>query len=97
MNLTNIEILNKYNSEVRGFYNYYSIACNAVILHSFSGLMKYSMLKTFGAKYRTQCAKIKARYVKNGNFTVSYETKSGVKETIYYNSGFKKQNKVLLS
>lgn len=96
MNLTDIEILSKYNSEVRGFYNYYSIACNAAILHSFSGLMKYSMLKTFGAKYRTQCAKIKARYVKNGNFTVPYETKSGVKEAIYYNKGFKRQNKVLL-
>ena len=93
INLTDIEILSKYNSEVRGFYNFYSIACNASAIHKFSGLMKYSMLKTFGAKYRSQVAKIKARYVKNGDFTVSYTTKKGAKEAVYYNQGFRKQKK----
>ena len=89
INLTDIEILSKVNSEVRGYYNYYSIACNASTLGKFSSLMKYSMLKTFGAKYRCQVKKIKERYVKNGNFTVDYETKSGTKKSVYYNQGFK--------
>lgn len=93
INLTDIEILSKYNAEVRGLYNFYSIACNVSILNSFSSRMKYSMLKTFGAKYRTQVAKIEARYVKNGNFTVAYATKNGVKESVYYNKGFRKQSK----
>jgi len=95
INLTDIEILSKYNSEIRGFYNFYSIAYNASTINKFSSLMKYSMLKTFGAKYRSQVAKIKARYVKNGNFTVSYMTTKGAKEAVYYNKGFRKQEKPL--
>jgi len=89
INLTDIQILSQVNAEVRGLYNYYSIACNASTLHHFSSLMKYSMLKTFGAKYRCQVKKIKAKYVKNGNFTVAYETKDGPKEAVYYNQGFR--------
>lgn len=65
--------------------NYYALACNPTALAHFSSLMKYSMLKTFAAKYRTKVSKIKARYVKNGDFTVAYETKSGRKESVYYN------------
>ena len=47
--------------------------------------MKYSMLKTFAAKYRTKVSKIKMRYVKNVDFTVPYVTKAGPKESVYYN------------
>lgn len=91
INRTDIEILSKYNAEVRGLANYYALACNPTALAHFSSLMKYSMLKTFAAKYRTKVSKIKARYVKNGNFTVAYETKSGMKESVYYNKGFKRK------
>ena len=55
--------------------------------------MKYSMLKTFGSKYRCQVRKIKERYVKDGEFTVPYTTKAGPKEAIYYHDGFRKQDK----
>ena len=89
INLRDIEILSRVNAEVQGFYNYYRIACNASSLNHFSGLMKYSMLKTFGAKYRCQVNKIKERYVKNGDFKVAYETKAGEKEAVYYNKGFR--------
>lgn len=91
INRTDIEILRKYNSEVRGMANYYSLACNTVALMHFSSLMKYSMLKTFAAKYRTKVSKIKARYMKNGEFTVPYTTKAGPKESVYYNKGFMRQ------
>jgi group II intron reverse transcriptase/maturase len=95
INRSDIEILSKFNSEVRGFYNYFSIACNASTLNHFSSLMKYSMLKTFGAKYRCQVAKIKERFVKNGEFTVAYPTKSGTKEAVYYHQGFRRQKEPL--
>ena len=93
MNRTDIEILSRYNSEVRGYYNYYSLAGNVSTLNHFSSLMKYSMLKTFGSKYRCQVRKIKERYVKDGEFTVPYTTKAGPKEAIYYHGGFRKQDK----
>lgn len=88
INRTDIEILYQYNSEVRGLYNFYSMACNACAIGKFSSLMKYSMLKTFANKYRTTVNKIKKRYVKNGNFTVAYQTKGGAKESVYYNKPF---------
>ena len=91
INRTDIEILRKYNSEVRGMANYYSLACNPVALMHFSSLMKYSMLKTFAAKYRTKVSKIKARYIKDGEFTVPYATKAGPKESVYYNKKFERQ------
>ncbi len=91
INRADIEILRKYNSEVRGMANYYSLACNPVALMHFSSLMKYSMLKTFAAKYRTKVSKIKARYMKSGEFTVPYTTKAGPKESVYYNKGFTRQ------
>lgn len=91
INKTDIEILSRYNSEVRGLYNYYAIAGNVSTLNHFSSLMKYSMLKTFGSKYRCQCRKIKERFVKDGEFTVAYETKAGTKEAIFYHGGFRKK------
>ena len=42
-----LEILNRYNSEIRGIYNYYCIANNVSILNSFYQIMKESMYKTF--------------------------------------------------
>ena len=69
------------------------MANNACILNKYSSCMKYSMMKTFGHKYKCTVNKIKARYVKDGEFTVSYKTKSGIKESVYYNSGFKRDMK----
>lgn len=95
INRTDIEILSKYNAEVRGLANFYSLACNPVAMAHFSSLSKYSMLKTFAAKYRTKVSKIKARYMKNGAFTVPYMTKSGSKESVYYTKGFQRQKSPL--
>lgn len=96
INRTDIEILSRYNSEIRGLYNYYAIAGNVSTLNHFSSRMKYSMLKTFGSKYRCKVRKIKERYVKNGEFTVAYKTKSGMKESVYYHDGFRKETEPAL-
>lgn len=90
INRTDIEILRKYNAEVRGMINYYSLACNTTAMVHFRSVMKYSMLKTFAAKYRTKVSKIKARYVKDGNFTVPYDTKAGRKESVFDNKQVKR-------
>jgi group II intron reverse transcriptase/maturase len=91
INRTDIDILHKYNAEVRGLYNYYRLAHNASIIGDFGSMMKYSMFKTFAAKYRTTVQKIKARYFHNGDFTVSYPTRAGMKQSVFYNSGYKRQ------
>ena len=96
INRTDIEILSRYNSEIRGLYNYYAIAGNVSTLNHFSSRMKYSMLKTFCSKDRCKVRKIKERYVKNGEFTVAYKTKSGMKESVYYHDGFRKKTEPAL-
>ena len=96
INRTDIEILSKVNSEIRGLYNFYSIACNVSTLNKFSSIMKYSMLKTFGSKFHCHVSKIKERYVKNGEFTVQYETKHGIKEATFYHEGFRKKTQPII-
>lgn len=93
INRRDIEILTKYNSEVRGLYNYYSLACNVCAIGKFASLMHYSMLKTFANKYRTTANKMKARYLKNGRFTVIYPTKGGTKESVFFKGPFVRKDR----
>lgn len=93
INFRDIEILTKYNSEVRGLYNYYSLACNVCAIGKFASLMHYSMLKTLANKYRTTANKIKARYFKNGRFTVIYPTKGGTKESVFFKGPFVRKDR----
>lgn len=86
----NLEILDRYNSMIRGFVNYYSLASNRRELHSFKYIMEYSMYKTFAHKYRSKVPKILTKYKKNGIFTVQFTVKSGkVKERTFYDDGCK--------
>ena len=68
------------------------IADNAYVIGKFGRAMKYSMMKTFAFKYKTKVPKIKKKYVKNGDFTVSYETKQGLKTSVFYNQGYGKRD-----
>lgn len=52
-NNDDLEILSRYNAEIRGFYNYYALALNSGIINNLKYVMQYSMLKTFATKYRT--------------------------------------------
>jgi len=88
-----LEILDKYNKEVRGLYNYFSMANNCNVLANFKYIMQYSMYKTFGHKYRTNVSKILKKYHRNGHFSVKYKLKDGtVKDLTFYHDGFKKKN-----
>ena len=91
VNQSDIEILARYNAEVRGLYNYYSIANDAFKIGRFANVMKYSMYKTFACKYKTNVHEIKRRYCRDGLFTVAYETRQGRKTTTFYRDGFKRK------
>lgn len=93
VNQSDIEILAKYNAEVRGLYNYYSIANDAHKIGKFANVMKYSMYKTFACKYKTNVHEIKRRYCVGDLFTVAYDTKAGKKTTTFYRDGFKRKEK----
>lgn len=87
-----LEILQKFNYTIRGFHNYYAIANNSSLLHSFSYIMKYAMYRTFAGKYKSSVAKIASRYERDGVFTVCYTNKKGdVKSQSFYNESFKRR------
>lgn len=89
-----LEILEKFNSEIRGFYNYYSIANNSSIINSFKYMMEYSMYKTYCTKYRTHIPKIIKKFRIGKDFGVKYKNKSGVEKIrLFYNEGFKRKKK----
>ncbi len=84
-----LEILNQYNSEIRGFRNYYRIANNSSHASSFGYIMQYSMFKTFAAKYRTSMPKIIRRLRIGKHFGVHFTDKKGKKKTrLFYQDGF---------
>jgi len=97
VNHPDIEIITKFNSEIRGLYNYYRLANNVSVLGKFSHIMEYSMYKTFACKYRTSVRKIINRYSDNGIFYVPYQTKAGMKRCEFYHDGFKRIKEVLMS
>ncbi|WP_291528637.1 reverse transcriptase/maturase family protein [Bacteroides sp. UBA939] len=91
--IDDLEILEKYNQEIRGLVNYFSLANNARELQSFGYIMQYSMYKTFAHKYRTKVTEILKKYHKNGHFTVNYKLKNGtVKSRLFYHDGYKRKD-----
>ena len=90
--LDDLEIISQYNSEIMGFYNYYSIANNSPVIDSFYNIMEYSMYKTYAAKYTTSKKKIIAKYKKNGVFSIPYTNKKGYEvRREFYDKGFKRK------
>lgn len=89
-NRKELDIISRYNAEIRGIYNYYRLAQNVSTLNNFKDIMQRSMFKTFAAKYKSTVTKIKESRMKDGVFGVEYETKSGIKRCEFYHAGFKK-------
>lgn len=91
-NNDDLEILDKFNSEIRGLYNYYSIANNSTVLNSFYHIMKDCMLKTFGHKYRTYRGVLIERYRLDKEFGVRFKDKHGKEKVrLFYHDGFKRK------
>lgn len=94
INNDDLEIISIYNSEIRGIYNYYKIAHNAHRLNSFYYFMKYSLLRTLGAKYRISVPKVYSRFRIGGRIGVNIETKKGIKIRYFYDEGFKREKNI---
>lgn len=88
-NNSDLEILDQYNSEIQGFCNYYRIANNAAHASSFSYIMKYSMFKTFAAKYRTSMSRMISRLRIGKEFGVRFPDNKGTTITrLFCHDGF---------
>ncbi len=77
--LSDLEVLDTYNSQTRGICNYYSLASNFNKLTYFVYLMEYSCLKTLAKKHKTRISAIKKMYKLGHSWGIPYETKSGKK------------------
>lgn len=91
VHMSDVEIVSAVNAEIRGMYNYYSIANNATVIKNFAFILEYSMYKTFGLKYRKSVCKIQRKYRHDGIFKVPYNTKAGLKYCEFYHDGFKRK------
>ena len=89
IHLDDLEILKQYNAEIRGLYNYYKIANNVSVLNNFNYVMKFSMFKTFSAKYKAHIGEIRDKYRIGKDFGVKYQTKKGWTTLLFYNQGFR--------
>ena len=96
INHSDIEIISKFNAEIRGLYHYYQLAHNVSVLGKFAHIMEYSMYKTYACKYRSTVRKMVDKYSRNGVFSIPYQTKKGLKWCEFYHDGFKRVREVRL-
>ena len=88
------KILAQYNGEIRGFYNYYSIAYNtSSVCSTFGYIMEWSLYKTLGQKLNLSSMQVKKKYRKDKDFVIPYKDKKGKEKLrMLYNGGFKRRN-----
>ncbi|MFJ8530112.1 group II intron reverse transcriptase/maturase [Bacillus sp. NPDC094106] len=90
--LSDLEIIETYNAELRGLYNYYSLAENvSKKMWQLRYVMEYSCLKTLANKYKSSVSKMKTKYRQGKYWGVKYETKQGEKIAYFYKDGFEKK------
>lgn len=77
--LTDLEIVDTYNSQTRGICNYYDLASNFAKLTYFVYLMEYSCLKTLAMRHKTRISAIKKKYKAGKSWGIPYEIKKGKK------------------
>lgn len=87
-------IVAQFNSEIRGFYNYFGIANNASYnMWKFYYFMEYSLYKTLAMKHRSSIAKLKKKHQKGKDFVITYRTKKGEERSITFVKGSFKRKK----
>jgi hypothetical protein len=88
------DILAQYNTEIRGFYNYYSIANNvSTLCKRFGYIMEYSMYRTLAQKLNISVSKVIKKFFKKKDFIITYtDTKGRSKCRVFYNEGFKRRS-----
>ena len=92
--LSDLEIVNIFNAEIRGLYNYYKLAEN--ITHKMWQLryvMEYSCLKTLAGKHHSSVHKMINKHRKGKHWGIKYQTKKGEAICYFYNKGFLRDKK----
>ena len=77
--LSEVDIVNRYNAQIRGICNYYCLAANYDKLNYFRYLMEYSCLKTLASKSNSTTRKIIQKYRHDGKWAIPHEVKGGIK------------------
>jgi hypothetical protein len=91
INLSDLEIVNVYNAEIRGLFNYYRLAENVTQkMWQYRYVMEYSCLKTLAAKYKSSVRKMMGKYRVDKHWGVKYETKKGLRICYFYRDGFRR-------
>ncbi|WDV44071.1 group II intron reverse transcriptase/maturase [Clostridiaceae bacterium M8S5] len=101
VNLPVEDIINQFNAEMRGLYNYYCLASNvSTKLYKFKYYHYTSLLRTIARKEKSSVRKVIAKYGidvprKDGTGTrkvigFRYQIKSGTKTMTYFNDSIKK-------
>jgi hypothetical protein len=104
INLSALDLLTQYNAEIRGLYEYYSLATDvSTKIGKFKYYHYYSLLKTVARKEKCSIAKVLDKYGVNVKlkqatgtrkiFGVHYETKDGTHIMTYFNDPIKKKDK----
>ncbi len=104
INVPLLDLLQQYNAEIRGLYEYYSLATDvSTKIGKFKYYHYHSLLKTVARKEKCSLAKVLDKYgvnvkLKQGTgtrkiFGVKYETKEGPKTMTYFNEPIKKKDK----
>lgn len=92
LGLSDLEIVETYNAELRGLYNYYSLAENvSKKMWQLKYVMEYSCLKTLANKYKSTVAKMKTKYKQGKYWGIKYQTKPGERIAYFYKDGFTKK------
>lgn len=86
LHLSDLEIVESYNSELRGICNYYNLASNFSRLHYLAFLMEYSCMKTLASKHKSSVPKMIRKFQDgHGRWGIPYETKKGWKRSYFAN------------
>jgi hypothetical protein len=92
-----LEIVDIYNEQIRGLYNYFKIANNVSLeMNKFYQIMKWSMFHTLASKFKSTIPKMlrKYRIRDTEDFGIPYETKQGKQIRKFYHEGFKRNQYV---
>lgn len=97
INCDDLEIINLYNAELRGLYNYYRLANNVSVLNKFHWIMERSFMKTLASKYKTSSKKLLKKYNHNGKLGVKYKVKKTEKIAYFHTKSYTKNDQVKLT
>ncbi|WP_254776993.1 reverse transcriptase/maturase family protein [Paenibacillus sp. yr247] len=87
INNSELEILRTFNSQIRGFYEYYKLANNIFRFHNPYFAIQNSFQRTLANKGKTSTMKIRESHTFDGRLGVKYQDKKGNMQVAYLFKG----------